>query len=358
MATDLTARIRHQVLDVDLTIPLNPAAPVTVIFGPSGAGKTTLLRCLAGLAHPGTDAHIQLGTQVWQDGTRTVPARRRRIGYLFQEHALFPNLSVDANVAYGIQDIPRHARRGRARQALEDARAGHLTTRDTPGLSGGEAQRVALARALASDPQLLLLDEPFSALDLPTRDQLRTDLRQILLDTGTPALLVTHDRSEAWALADRVIVLVAGRIHQIGTVEEAFNRPATIEAARAVGVENILPGRITQVSGAHIAVQVGQNRLTTPNPQKLVAGQHVSVCIRAENITLHSDAAAPTDGMNLVTARVASIAERGAIHQVELDTTPTITAYALGSGTLSALHPGEIVTAQLTAEQCHVIPAT
>lgn len=354
MAARLTARIRHQVLDVDLEVPLDPAAPVTVVFGPSGAGKTTLLRCLAGLADPGPDAHIQLGDEPWHAGHRTFPARRRRIGYLFQDHALFPNLSVTGNVGYGIRHTPRPARQERINAALRAARAGHLAGRDTPSLSGGEAQRVALARALASDPRLLLLDEPFSALDLPTRDRLRTDLRQTLLDTGTPALLVTHDRSEAWSLADRVLVLVAGRVHQIGSVDDVFNRPVTIEAAHAVGVENILPGRIARTRGDTVDVTIGEITLTARDGHGQAAGQQVAVCVRAENITLH-DTPTPGSGGNRVTARVADIADRGAIHQVRLDTTPAITVYALGSGSLSTLRPGATVTAQLPVEHCHII---
>lgn len=356
MAASLTARIRHGVLDVDLNVPLDASAPVTVVFGPSGAGKTTLLRCIAGLAAPGRDAHIQLGERIWHHGRQTVPARRRKIGYLFQDHSLFPNLSVTANVGYGIQHGDRATCDERILAALSAARAAHLIGFDTPGLSGGEAQRVALARALASDPQLLLLDEPFSALDLPTRDQLRTDLRQTLLDTGTPAVLVTHDRSEAWAIADRVVILIGGRVHQVGSVDEVFTRPATLEAAHAVGIENILPGRITRARGGTIDVAVGAITLTTPNPRGLVTGQQVAVCIRAENITLHDEGSTPEGGANWISARVADIADRGPLQQVRLDTQPAMTAYTLGSGAHSA-QPGVAVTAHLAAEHCHTIAA-
>ncbi|MCH8560034.1 ABC transporter ATP-binding protein [Nesterenkonia sp. DZ6] len=355
MAEDLNVRIRHQVLDVDLTLPLDACAPITGVFGPSGAGKTTLLRCIAGLAHPGAGSRVALGGEVWQGERRAVPVRRRGIGYLFQDHALFPHLSVAANVAYGIPKMPRSLREERVRTALQNARAGHLLDRDTTSLSGGEAQRVALARALASAPKLLLLDEPFSALDAPTRDQLRGELREILLATGTPALLVTHDRSEAWALADRVLSLADGGVQQIGSVEEVFNRPSTTSAARAVGVENIIRGEITRRSGENIEVRAGELVLVTRNPEGLEVGQSAAVCVRAENISLTAEAPASAKAPNRFTAQVAEIRERGSLHQIRLQTDPVITAYALGSGSRSAMRPGARVSVEVPIEDCHTI---
>ncbi|MDD9205090.1 ATP-binding cassette domain-containing protein, partial [Georgenia sp. 10Sc9-8] len=194
--------------------------PVTVLFGPSGSGKTTVLRVLAGLDRTPGGRVVMDGT-VWDDGARHhLPARRRRVGYLFQDHALFPHLDVDANVAYGLVGVPRAERAGWVRAALRAADAGHLTGRRVAGLSGGEAQRVALARALAPSPQLLLLDEPLSALDGPTRAHLRAELRRILVAQAVPTVVVTHDRAEALALADRVVVLVDGRVRQTGTPAE------------------------------------------------------------------------------------------------------------------------------------------
>lgn len=355
MAEDLNVRIRHRVLDVDLAVPLDPRAPITGVFGPSGAGKTTLLRCIAGLVHPGAGSRVALGGEVWQGERRAVPVRRRGIGYLFQDHALFPHLSVAANVAYGIPKVPRARREERVRTALENARAGHLLARETTSLSGGEAQRVALARALASAPRLLLLDEPFSALDAPTRDQLRGELREILIATGTPALLVTHDRSEAWALADRVISLADGGVQQIGSVEEVFNQPATVSAAEAVGVENILRGEITRRSGENIEIQAGELVLVTRNPEGLEVGQPAAVCVRAENISLTPDVPAAAEVPNRFIARVAEIRERGSLHQIRLQTQPVITAYALGSGSRSELQPGTLVTVEVPPGHCHTI---
>ena len=163
----IDARVRRHVVDAELSVPDGTA--VTVLFGPSGSGKTTVLRCLAGLDT--LDAgHVRVRGSTWNDGERVlVPARRRRVGYLFQDHALFPHLSVLANVAYGLRGTPRAERDGRAREALAAALASHLVDRPVRQLSGGEAQRVALARALAPRPDLLLLDEPLSALDAATR---------------------------------------------------------------------------------------------------------------------------------------------------------------------------------------------
>ncbi len=357
MAKDLSARIRHQVLDVHLSIPLEREAPVTVVFGPSGAGKTTLLRCIAGLVHLGEGSRVALGDEVWHEGRRTVAVRHRGVGYLFQDHALFPHLSVAANVVYGMGKLPRALREEHLRRALKNARAEHLLGRDTRSLSGGEAQRVALARALASAPKLLLLDEPFSALDAPTRDQLRGELRQILLETGTPALLVTHDRAEAWALADRMVSLVDGAVQQVGGVGEVFNHPATVSAARAVGVENILPGHVTADRGDTIEVQAGGLSLVTHNPEGLALGESVAVCVRAENVTLTAAGAGPNsrEVVNRFTARVSQTKERGALHQIHLDTDPVVTAYALGSGAQSMRHLGELVSVEVPIEHCHTI---
>ena len=212
-------------------------APVTVLFGPSGSGKTTVLRALAGLDRPEAGS-IDFGGERWFDaGARIdVPPQRRGVGLLFQEYALFPHLSVAANLAFGLHRLPRAEREGRVAGLAERfGLAGLLGGR--PGqLSGGQKQRVALARALAPQPRLLLLDEPLSALDAPTREELRGELRHLLEQAGVPAIVVTHDRVEAHALGDRLAVLIDGVIRQVGPVEEVFSTPVDDEVARVVGL--------------------------------------------------------------------------------------------------------------------------
>ena len=219
-------------LDASLSVA---AGECLALVGPSGAGKSTLLRILAGLARP-ESGHISLGGEAWfGDGSREVPAEQRRVGFVFQEYALFPRMPAWRNVAYGIRGAGRGERRERAMALLE--RFGLTERADArPGdLSGGERQRVALARALATEPQLLLLDEPLSALDARTRAAASAELAALLRDMDVPAVIVTHDFAEAALLADRIAVLDRGRVVQEGTAAELAAAPASAFVADLTG---------------------------------------------------------------------------------------------------------------------------
>jgi iron(III) transport system ATP-binding protein len=214
------------------------------LLGPSGCGKTTALRLIAGFerADAGT---IEVGGDLVADadtpGGRWVPPEGRRVGMVFQDYALFPHLSVARNVAFG---LPRnaHDRASRVASALATVGLSGLGERTPDQLSGGQQQRVALARALAPGPEVILLDEPFSNLDADLRAAVREEVRQILRDAGTTAVLVTHDQEEALSIADRVAVLLGGRIVQAGPPEELYHRPATRALADFVGDAQFLPG--------------------------------------------------------------------------------------------------------------------
>lgn len=196
-----------------LELAFDTTATVTAIMGPSGAGKTTLLLTIAGLVRPDIGTIVIDGERVFDHASRLfVPPHRRRVALLFQSLALFPHLSVWENVAYGLQPTARRHRRDAAMTWLDRARAAPLADRRPGTLSGGEAQRVALARALASEPRLLLLDEPFSALNHELRAELGEVLLELLAQTHTPALLVTHDLADARRMASRVLSLDAGRL--------------------------------------------------------------------------------------------------------------------------------------------------
>lgn len=196
-----------------LDVTFENQAAITAIMGPSGAGKTTLLECIAGLVLPSAGRIVIDGDTVFDADTRVfVPPHRRRIALVFQSLALFPHLSVWENVAYGLRGKPRTARRDLAMAWLERARAGALAHRAPSTLSGGEAQRVAVARALASEPRLLLLDEPFSALNQELRVELGEVLRELLTTTSVPVLLVTHDLGDAKRMASRILSIDAGRL--------------------------------------------------------------------------------------------------------------------------------------------------
>jgi molybdate transport system ATP-binding protein len=230
----LTAAFRLPLRAFDLDLTLDIAGTLAIV-GPSGAGKSTILRAIAGLATP-AEGRIALGTDVWFDAARGIsrPPEDRRVGLVFQEYALFPHLTVRQNVAFGGHD--------RVDELLTRFRIAPLANARPDGLSGGERQRVALARALARDPAVLLLDEPLAALDPHTRDAVRVELRTTLRELGLPTLLVTHDFIDAAALADRVGVLVDGRIVQLGTADELLSAPVSPFVARFAG-GNVLHGR-------------------------------------------------------------------------------------------------------------------
>jgi len=217
-----------------------PAGSVTALLGPSGCGKTTMLRLLAGLAAPDSGGRV---TFDGRDVTR-LPAEKRGIGMVFQGYALFPNRDVAGNIGYGLEvrGVPLAERERRVAETLRLVRLEGLGTRRVDQLSGGQRQRVALARALAPAPGLLLLDEPFGALDARLREGLRTQLAVLLAELAVTAVFVTHDQAEAMALGSRIVVMEAGRIAQIGTPEEVYARPASRFVGRFLGTLNHLGG--------------------------------------------------------------------------------------------------------------------
>lgn len=227
-----TTRVLH---GIDLDI--EPGEFVSLL-GPSGCGKTTLLRVLAGL-ELATAGHVRLGGN---DVSR-VPTNRRDIGMVFQSYSLFPHLRVEDNVAFGLRRrrVAKAEAATRARDALDLVGLGHLGDRFPHQLSGGQQQRVALARALVTEPRVLLLDEPLSALDAKVRVQLRDEIRRIQLRLGITTVFVTHDQEEALAVSDRIAVMDAGRIDQIGTPEDLYLRPETATVAAFVGLSSPVP---------------------------------------------------------------------------------------------------------------------
>ncbi len=215
----LSVRVEHEASDFRLDLAFEAPPGVTVLLGPSGSGKSTTLSVIAGLVRPRV-GRVTLGDEVWLDveGGISRPVHARRVAYVFQRLALFPHMTGAQNVAYGVG--PQHADRlHHARELLERFRVGHLADRRPPTFSGGEAQRVALARALAMDPRVVLMDEPFSALDPELRAELLAEVKERLGELAVPAVFVTHARDEARALADRVVVLERGKIARRGGVE-------------------------------------------------------------------------------------------------------------------------------------------
>ncbi len=217
-----------------------PRGSVTALLGPSGCGKTTTLRLLAGLAEPDPGGHV---TFDGRDVTR-LPVEKRGIGMVFQGYALFPTRDVAGNIGYGLEvrGVPRAERDRRVAEMLRLTRLDGLAVRRVDQLSGGQRQRVALARALAPAPGLLLLDEPFGALDARLREALRHELAALLAELGVTAVFVTHDQAEAMALGSRIVVMEAGRVAQSGTPEEVYRRPASRFVGSFLGTLNHLGG--------------------------------------------------------------------------------------------------------------------
>ena len=243
----LRVRLRQEhpiVLDVGFECG---AGELLALVGPSGSGKTTVLRCIAGLATP-KEGEVTCNGETWLDkhGGAAASPQRRRVGLVFQHYALFPHLDALANVATAMSHLPRGERAGRARALLARVNMEGLEARRPSELSGGQRQRVALARALARDPQALLLDEPFSAVDQLTRRRLRLELAQLRREIRIPMVLVTHDLDEAQLLGDRLSVLHHGRTLQTGDVQEVMNQPASALVARLLDQRNVFTAVISR----------------------------------------------------------------------------------------------------------------
>jgi len=357
---------RSLILDVERPFPGGPAIRasatlplddglVTVLFGPSGSGKTTVLRALAGL-DPEARGRITFAGEPWLDAARrlALPPQRRRVGLLFQDYALFPHLSVEANVAYGLFALPKAERRVRVRTLAARLRIGELLDRRPAQLSGGQRQRVALARALAPSPRLLLLDEPLSALDAPTREELRTELRHALEGAGIPAVVVTHSRVEALALGDRLAVMVDGEIRQVGPVREVFSAPTDLAVARVVGTENVLPARIVARAQGLVTVAVGETHLVAVAPDRLEG--EAFACIRAEEVVLEEAPGAPTSARNTLVGIVTARADEGPLVRVRLDCGIPLVALVTRPGAEAmGLEPGKRVAALVKAPAVRLV---
>ena len=226
-----------------------------MLLGPSGSGKTTILNLVAGFLQPDAGRILVEGRDITH-----VPPHRRDMGMVFQDYALFPHMTVQQNVTFGLRmrSLPRAERERRAHEALVSVGLAALGARRPAQLSGGQRQRVALARALVIRPTLLLLDEPLSNLDAQLREQLRTEIRSVLDDAGITSILVTHDQTEALALADRIALLRDGAVEQVGTPGELYDRPATRFAARFIGGCNLIP---STAAGRDVVLAVRPHRL-------------------------------------------------------------------------------------------------
>jgi molybdenum ABC transporter ATP-binding protein len=325
MATLVLDRVFVPLRSFGLELSLAVAGTVALV-GPSGAGKTTVLRAVAGLVRPDSGA-ISIGDEVWFDGESGVdrPPEARRVGLVFQDYALFPHMTVRQNIEY--------ARRHAAEEYLERFGIAHLEAARPSSLSGGEKQRVALARALARDPDVLLLDEPLSALDAHTKAGVRGELHDLLAALDIPVLLVTHDFEDAAALADTVSVIVDGKLRQSGTPSELVSQPADSFVASFTGA-NLLHGRAEAARNGAARVRLEDGTVvSTADP----ADGDVVLAVYPWDITVAS--ALPHDSaLNVIRAPIRSVAELGnrvrlAIGPVTAEiTTESLARLGLGLG--------------------------
>jgi molybdate transport system ATP-binding protein len=342
-------------IDAQLKVPLSPPT-VVILFGPSGSGKTTVLRCLAGLERP-DDGTIQFDGERWLDvreGIMCSP-QGRALGYMSQDYSLFPHCTVAGNLAFGLGDVSKAERRQRIGETLRLLHIEDLADRRPAQLSGGQQQRVALARAVVRRPRLLLLDEPLSALDAPTRARLCSELRGLLKRLAIPAVVVTHDWAEALALGDTMVVMNHGRVVQTGAPQEVFTRPLDAEVAQVVGVETVLPGRVIEEADGLLTVEVDGLRLSAVGSEGIA--QDVFVCIRAEDVVLEPAQSGVTSARNHLLGHVTDIQSVGALAKVRVDCGFLLTALVTRSSLLDLrLQPGVSVKAAIKAGAVHLIP--
>jgi ABC-type Fe3+/spermidine/putrescine transport system ATPase subunit len=331
--------------DVSLAVA---SGEFVTLLGPSGCGKSTTLRAVAGLtAIDGGD--VWIGGQV----VTRVPTAKRNIGMVFQNLALFPHMTVDRNVAFGLRmrGLPAVAQRERVARALEAVRLDGMGGRYPHQLSGGQQQRVAIARALVINPTVLLLDEPFAALDRKLREAMQVELRELTRRIGITALFVTHDQEEALTLSDRVAVMNAGRVEQVADPATVYEAPTTRFVADFMGIANIFEVEIEAVLGDRVRLRWAGLPLDAARTRPWPAGGRVAIGLRPERIALGAPG-----GANAVRGIVRSAIYQGAFTTVELEpvhaagTRLTVRSAGLVSGDRTRLAIGDTVTVGFAAD--------
>lgn len=350
--------------DFQLRVAFKAGDAMAALFGPSGAGKSLTLHCIAGLVKPDR-GRIALDGETVFDSRQGInlPPQRRQVGYVFQNYALFPHLTVEGNIGYGLHFLSAAQRRSRVEDALRRVRLEGLEKRFPRQLSGGQQQRVALARTLVTQPRVLLLDEPFSALDSAVRGRLQSELMQLLRQLNITTLLVTHNLPEAYALSERMIVYDAGRIIQDGHRDDVLYRPRTRSVARFTGTKNIFPATVRAVGPDHVTLEASLFSVIAP-PQNLSVGDEVEFCIRPENIMVvrPSEPLRAAVKENLLHGVLVDELPRGSFHTLYFGIDSSPKDYDLEIEVPNhayqrlALAPGKNLTVSLKMGAIHVIP--
>jgi molybdate transport system ATP-binding protein len=285
----LKAEIKKRLDGFELDVAFEVDEGRVVLFGPSGAGKSLTLQAITGVMRPDA-GRVEVNSRLLFDSAQgvNVPPQKRRLGYVPQSYGLFPHLTVEENVSYGVQRLDGARRKALVREMVEMVGLEGLERRRPRELSGGQQQRVALARALASQPELLVLDEPFSSIDTGLRGTLRRELLDLQSRSGVTTLVVTHDLDDAFFLGRRIVVIDRGRVLQVGSREDVFYRPATRRVAEFVGTRNILRARVLEATRERLLLD-WQGRTLEADPAAgggLTKGQEVELCIRPAQVMI------------------------------------------------------------------------
>ncbi|UWG46743.1 ABC-type spermidine/putrescine transport system,ATPase component [Halanaeroarchaeum sp. HSR-CO] len=324
----------------DLSLSVYDGELVTLV-GPSGCGKTTTLRLIAGLERPDDGTVTIDGSVVASgEGAGFVPPEERDVGVVFQEFALFPHLSAAENVAFGIDDLPEDCRRERVREMLELVGLADQADSTVDALSGGQRQRIALARSLVPEPEILLLDEPFSNLDVALRVEMREEVRRILDETGVTAISVTHDQEEALSISDRIGVMTDGTLAQVGPPERVFQHPESRFAAEFLGQASFLPAAVQEQAVETVIGQIDRGQVT--GLSSAYEGTEVDVLVRPDDVGARR---AEDEGNGEVVYR--RYLGPSVLYRVELDAGPTVETI---HNHASSLALGERVDVSVTAD--------
>ena len=343
-------------LDASFDVP----AGFTVLFGPSGSGKTTILRAIAGLTRPDSGRIVVGGTALF-DGEAAIdlPVQQRRAGYVFQQLALFPHLSVRGNIEYGLYAVPAAEIRDRVGAIAESFRIGHLLDRKPDQISGGERQRTALARALVTDPSILLLDEPLSALDHAIQARILDDLRRWNERRKIPALYVTHSHREAYEIAERVIALEHGRIVAAGTSHEVLDRPSHRMLASLAGFENIFGAEVTERAANNGTMRCRLDGAPTELEVPLTEhqrGDRITVAVRAGDVMLAADEPRGISARNTIRGHLLNLTLHGPTVVATVDAGASFIAHVTPSAAQALqLQPGRDVWLIIKTYSCRAL---
>ena len=360
MTSTLEVSIRKE-LAPEFSLDVSFAAPpgITMLFGPSGAGKTTLLDCIAGLAVPDSGRILLDGTAFFDQNQHVnVSSVKRQIGYLFQSLALFPHLSVEGNIRYGLDRLSRGECAARMSSILDAFHIADLRKRRPASISGGERQRVALARALVTDPRLLLLDEPLSALDDTLKRSIMDDLRAWNASHSIPILYVTHSREELFALGERVITLEKGRIVAQGDPHQVLAAPRQESIAQLAGFENIFDATITAAherSGT-MTCRIGPATDLEVPLGHAEAGDRVRVAVRAGDILLANAEPSGLSARNILPGTVLSLTQRDYLVTAKVDCGAQFEVHLTPAAEHSlGLKAGSPVWLVIKTHSCHLV---